>query len=491
MQGKKTHQESLFIHFQLSDHIPSDNFYRRLKGFLDLDFLYNSTSKHYGSEGQKSIDPVVFMKLMLVGYLENINSDRRIVAVSGMRMDILYFLGYDLGEALPWHSTLSRTRQLYGEAIFLDLFRQVLKLCVEKGLICGKRQAVDSALIPANASRQQMLERLVMEDASVFSRELDENAEEKPQPAKKEEDGPENRPYKSEDAVNNTHYSPSDPDARLTKKPGKPMRLYYRAQMGVDTAGHFITYIQAFKGNQADNDSLPAILEGITNNMDNHHIQVRELLADAGYSSGSAIRALIAKDIAGYIPNPGNYKPSRENEGFTYDAENDRYTCTQGVHLPFRRTVTAHNNPGVHKKVYQTRSCDCKNCPLKKGCTNAAGIKTLTDTVDKPLYDYMLRQTQSSKGRQMKLLRSATVEPVFGSLINYNGLNRINSKGLKQANKCMLVAATVYNLKKLLKHTDFRLKQAKMQVIKGLKCRFGQLLNSFSKSYDMNFLLLS
>ena len=114
MQGKKDHQEKLFIQFQLSNRIPVDNFYRRLKEMLNLDFLYQSTSRHYGKEGQKSIDPVVFMKLMLVGYLENITSDRRIVSTSKMRLDIIYFLGYDLEEVLPWHSTLSRTRKLYG-----------------------------------------------------------------------------------------------------------------------------------------------------------------------------------------------------------------------------------------------------------------------------------------------------------------------------------------------------------------------------------------
>ena len=115
MQGKKDHQEKLFIQFQLSNHVPADNFYRRLKTMLNLDFLYQSTSKHYGKEGQKSIDPVVFMKLMLVGYLENLTSDRRIVSTSSMRMDIIYFLGYNLEEKMPWHSTLSRTRKLYGD----------------------------------------------------------------------------------------------------------------------------------------------------------------------------------------------------------------------------------------------------------------------------------------------------------------------------------------------------------------------------------------
>ena len=80
MQGKKQYAEKLFTTFQLSDHIPADNFYRRLKEGLDLGWLYKSTRKYYGSEGQASIDPVVFFKLILVGYLENLNSDRRIIA---------------------------------------------------------------------------------------------------------------------------------------------------------------------------------------------------------------------------------------------------------------------------------------------------------------------------------------------------------------------------------------------------------------------------
>ena len=112
MQGKKDDQEKAVHPIPTLDYVPQDNFYRQLKSILDLSFLYDSTSKYNGKEGQKSIDPVVFMKLMLIGYLENLNSDRRIVATSRMRMDILYFLGYDLDEELPWHSTLSRTRRL-------------------------------------------------------------------------------------------------------------------------------------------------------------------------------------------------------------------------------------------------------------------------------------------------------------------------------------------------------------------------------------------
>ena len=145
MQGQKDYQEKLFNSFQLSERVPSDNFYRRLKSELDLNFLYSSTKQYYGSEGQRSIDPVVFFKLILVGYLENLNSDRKIINHAGLRLDILFFIGYDIDEELPWHSTLSRTRSLYGEEIFKELFKKVLSLCVHKGMVGGKRQAIDNA----------------------------------------------------------------------------------------------------------------------------------------------------------------------------------------------------------------------------------------------------------------------------------------------------------------------------------------------------------
>ena len=101
MQGKKTYQEKLFHTFKLSDHVPKTNFYRQLKAVLHLEFLYKETASFYGSSGQQSIDPIVFFKLCLVGYLEHIISDRKLIAHCSMRLDILYFLGFDIDEPLP------------------------------------------------------------------------------------------------------------------------------------------------------------------------------------------------------------------------------------------------------------------------------------------------------------------------------------------------------------------------------------------------------
>ncbi|GAA4431790.1 hypothetical protein GCM10023188_19690 [Pontibacter saemangeumensis] len=159
MQGKKTFKDEKELLFSLSAHVPEHNFYRQLKLQLNLDFLYELTAPLYGKCGQQSIDPVVFFKLCLVGYLENIVSDRKLLEHCGLRLDLLYFPDYQLDEPLPWHSTLSRTRQLYPEAetLFETLFDRVFSLCVEKSMVRGDTQAIDSAPVKAKASMESLL----------------------------------------------------------------------------------------------------------------------------------------------------------------------------------------------------------------------------------------------------------------------------------------------------------------------------------------------
>lgn len=156
MQGNKKYKEKLFMSFQLSERIPEHNFYRRLLEVLDFRYLYKLTKPYYGDCGRKSIDPVVFFKLCLVGYLENIISDRGLINHCSMRLDILLFLGYDLDEELPRHGTISRTRQLFPDEIFEQVFNQVFKMCVDKGMVSGHTQCVDSAPVKANASMDSL-----------------------------------------------------------------------------------------------------------------------------------------------------------------------------------------------------------------------------------------------------------------------------------------------------------------------------------------------
>jgi len=117
--------------------------------------------------------------VLLVGYLNNLDSDRRLMEHCSNRLDLRLYLGYDIDEPLPWHSTISRTRQLWGEEVFIELFRRVLGMCVEKGLVRGKRRAMDPAPMKANASMDSLVEKEVMDDGEQYADELDAGSEHK------------------------------------------------------------------------------------------------------------------------------------------------------------------------------------------------------------------------------------------------------------------------------------------------------------------------
>jgi transposase len=445
MQGCKQYSEKLFVSFQLSQRVPENNFYRRLRRAIDIDFIRLQTKHYYGTEGQQSIDPVVFFKLMLVGYLENINSDRKIIEHASMRLDILFFLGYDIEEELPWHSTLSRTRKLYEDDIFLSLFRKVLSMCISKGMVSGKRQAVDSALIKANASMDSLVEKEIIPETQAYLDQLNENDEEtRLVPQKKKQKGQYPKNLK-----NKNNYSPTDPDARISTKPGKPLHLNYLGQVSVDTQSHVICGAMADMADKRDSQSLPVILSNTIDNLKPHNITIEEVLADTNYSSANALKALEFNEIKGYIPHFGRYKPY--HEGFTYDPINDRYTCSKGVHITYRKTYFRMD--GTVKKEYRSSQVHCKVCPLKTACIGNSRQKNIQHTIDKPYYDRMYERMQTRKAKIMKKLRQSTVEPVLGTLINFLNMKRVNARGIAQANKHVLMATIAYNLKKYMNYS--------------------------------------
>lgn len=450
MQGNKHYQEKLFTNFQLSSHVPEDNFYRRLKAILPLQWLYKSTKKYYGAEGQQSIDPVVFFKLMLIGYLENLNSDRRIINAVQLRLDMLFFIGYNIDEQLPWHSTLSRTRQLYGQEVFKDLFKKVLALCIEQGMVSGKRQAIDSIAVQANASMGSLQKKEILNDADIYAKEL--GNQEAQQSGHKENSGSkklyENDTAWQKNISNNKVTSKTDKDARVSVKPGKARRLNYLAQVSVDTTEHVITQIQSDYADKKDSQCLPSLLNNVIENLKEHQLVVEEVLADGNYSSSQSLLALEQQGITGYIPNFGQYKPLRQ--GFEYSKENDCYTCIAGKQLEFNRIKENHNS-GRQMKHYKSKIKDCAACSFKAICIGKGSFKTIAVTADKELFEKMDERLQTVLAIKMKKLRSSTVEPVLGTLVNYLGMRRVNTKGIELAGKCMMMAAIAYNLKKLLK----------------------------------------
>jgi hypothetical protein len=258
---------------------------------------------------------------------------------------------------------------------------------------------------------------------------------------------------------NHTHYSATDPDARISVKPGKPRQMNYSAQTVVDTSHHVITNIQADYSDKRDSQSLAAVMEQTKENLSAYGLEVEEILADTGYSSGTALAYLEEQNLTGYIPNFGQYK--HEREGFIYNKEKDQYECIQEggnkALLPYKGTRT--DMLGFTKKGYRSSQKDCMKCPLREQCIGKAGkYKKIDDSIHKPHFDKMHQRLQSNYAKRMKKLRSSTVEPVLGTLINFTGMRRIWTRGIKGANKFMLCAAIAYNLKKWMKFESKKVK---------------------------------
>jgi IS5 family transposase len=412
-----------------------------------------------------------------------------------MRLDILFFLGYDLDEELPWHSTISRTRALYGEEVFKELFSKVLSLCVSKHMLSGRRQAIDSAYVKANASMDSLVEKEIIEDGEHYLDELQHDdygkvIEQHPNVMEDDRDNdtitrsrnkstqehhswkgeaykdmPKGRTVNKDDesirpkfVSNHTHYSTTDRDARVSVKPGKPRQLNYSMQTAVDMSSHVITNVEAHLADRRDSECLSQVLQNTITNLSEQELQVEEIACDTGYSSSKALQACVDRNITAYIPNFGQYKSSRE--GFVFDEAHNRYTCTaKGVHLPYKKTYG--DKKGYYKKQYRSSAKDCGHCPLRTSCIGGrADYKKIEDTVDKHLYDQMHLRLQTPYAKGMKKLRQATVEPVLGTLINFMGIRRIWTRGLQNANKFMLGAAVAYNLKKWMHYTEQNRKTA-------------------------------
>lgn len=511
MQGKKNFTPQLFVSVNLIDMVPKDNFYLKLSKTLDLQFLYKATKLYYGKDGQASIDPVVFYKILIVGYLNNLNSDRSLINFCADSLSIRLFLGYDVHEALPWHSTISRTRALYGEEIFLDLFKKVLAMCVSKGMVQGKRQAIDSVFIKANASMDSLLEKEILDDASAFVDELEQNSEFKVTSTRKKlveqhhswkEEAYKNMPnatgvdkmdehgnlIRPKYLSNHTHFSPTDKDAKISVKPGKARQLNYFGQIAVDCANHVITGACSDFADKRDSQCLRKITELTQRNLNQNDIELQELLADGGYSSGEALEYLHQKKINAYIPNFGQYKPTRK--GFVFNKLQNHYQCTQkggnNAILLFKGEKT--DSKGYAKNTYRSSETDCKACPLREACCGkVTKYKKLDDSIHKHHYDRMHQKLSQNPqyAKKMVRVRSKTVEPVIGTLVNFTSMKRVNTRGIKNANKHVLMASLTYNLKKYLRFVT-----KKQSILTQVATKKVKQANTFLKTQLYEFISL-
>src|SRR5215212_10296305 len=159
MPGHKVREFKLLSGICLEDLVPEDNFYRKVERSIDPSFVRELAAEFYSNIGRTSIDPVVFFKLQLIAFFEGIRSERQLMETVNLNLAHRWFIGYDLDEPVPDHSSLSKIRERYGLEIFQLFFERIVELCIQAGLVWGEELYIDSTKVQANANVNQMIDR--------------------------------------------------------------------------------------------------------------------------------------------------------------------------------------------------------------------------------------------------------------------------------------------------------------------------------------------
>jgi transposase len=471
MMGIKVNQAKMFYHFSLSQRVPEDHFLRTVADLLDLRFVRELVADKYSHTGQRSIDPEVLFKMMLVGYFYGITSERRLAEEISLNMAYMWYLGYDLDEPTPHHSVISKARTRYGKEVFQRFFNRILEECVKAGLVRGEKVFMDSTHIRADASLKSLVPRLEAVEPKYSSQEFvdkvfSENAA-PPEEKEKEEDPPSSEGSGTRKSCSNkTHVSKTDPEASVVSHGQKlPLQMAYKEHFTVDSTARVITAVEVTPAHIGDESQLEPLLE-------QQPVCVKEVGADSKYGTCSNYKYLLEHGILPSIPpwNPGSpskaarFSPKR----FTYDIPSDAYTCPAGKKLT-RTTDTVHNN--CH--TYHAKKNDCHACLLRTRCVSVkVGVRHIFRTVHQDYKDRALEHLSTEQAKQTLRQRKTYAEWINAESKTRHGLRRAMFRGLCKVTMQVLMTASVQNIKRLITH-----KSIPILVFKELSCLFSQFLS--------------
>jgi transposase len=464
MLGKKKLQAKLMYNVTIDDLVPEDNIYRQIDKFLDLRFVYKECEKLYGKTGKPSIDPLVFFKLELFGYLENIISDRELIRKASDSLAARYFIGYDIDEKLPWHSTISRTRGLISKEAFENIFSKILEFCYQSGLIGGKHQSIDSTLVKANASLDSLERReprltikeyinktyetnKEQEDVDCEGKGDVEQKSSEDQKADLRIENVAKKSVKKKGGSNQDYESKTDPDSRIASKPGKLSGLYYSTHYSADSKKKVITDVYTTYADRRDSVVLPEVYERVEKRLSQLGFTIEELSADKGYCSGRNLREFERRNIRAYIPtkeyvNTSGKINSRE---FIFNEEKNVFICPNHKELVF----SAYDKQKQRNR-YRANQRNCFECPLKTKCCSRGKSRSVSQTIYYKEYQRLEQRLQTQEAKRASKIRKVVSEGLFAEAKMYNGLRKFMTKRIEKAQKRSYMIASVQNLKRLL-----------------------------------------
>ena len=437
MMGHHARSEALFYYFRLDDNIPENHLLRLIDKHISFDFVRERLKQSYSDMGRPSIDPELLLRILLIGYLYGITSERRLVEELRMHLAWRWFTGLGFDQEIPHHSTFSKNRhgRFQESKLFEQLFEQIVQQCLEVGLVEGKQLSVDGTFVEANAAKESRVPREQLAEAAQVNHTVRQYLKEL------EEQNPVEEPVHKQDQVSTT-----DPDSTYATKGGTSARLGYYNNYLVDNHSCVVVGVQATAARMSQETvAAQDMIDRFARWQGREPVSV---VADATYGNGEFVQWLTERDITFYMrtrdsihrKNSPFYGPER----FTYQAESNSYRCPAGQQLNY---VGLNVRNRTHAYIGNRKRCGA--CPLKAQCTSGkykylaihmheGARQHARSLVATPAFAHAQRQRKK-------------VEALFAELKNQIGLRRLRLRRLKFVREQFFLAAAAQNLKRLVR----------------------------------------
>ena len=360
-----------------------------------------------------------------------------------------WFIGYDIDEPVPNHSSLSKIRERFGLKVFQLFFERIVELCIEAGPVWGEELYFDSTKVQADANVNGMIDRATYE----AQEHLDQLFAEALSPF-----GRLVAKYNGKrlSGIRKPHYqrltddqvSPIDPDAApMQASQGGSAWLGYRDHYVVD-GGKARIILSALVTPASITDNIP-LLDLVDWVRFRWTIAPKLAVGDTRYGTVPNIVGLEEHGIKAYLPTSDfsqrtQYYPAKL---FLYDAEQDHYVCPQGQILPLASRRTSEQ-----VLIYKPKAKVCNTCPVKSKCTGSKSGRHIFRSFFQEVLDKVETYRQSEAYLKAIRKRSLWVEPLFGEAKEFHGLRRFRLRRLRKVNIEGVMVAAGQNLKRLVTH---------------------------------------
>jgi transposase len=441
----------------LEELVPPGHLLRLIDRYIEFDFIRDATAHLYcENNGRPAIDPVQLFKMLFIGYLFGVRSERQLVKEIQVNVAYRWFLGLSLTDKVADASTLSqnRRRRFDGTDIEQVIFDRIVEQAMAHGLIGGQALYTDSTHLKANANKRRHTVHEVTQSPMAYLDELNAAID-----ADREAHGKAPLKDKAESPVTKpTKVSDTDPDAGYMVRDQKPEGFFYLDHRTVDGKHNLITDTHVTPGNV--HDSRP-YLERLDRQCERFGLSPQVVGLDAGYNTAAVCHGLVARGIAGVLgyKRPHGLKGQFQRRQFDYDAERDAYRCPEGQWLLYSTT----NRTGYRE--YKSDPSRCRNCPALKQCTRSRNHqKVMTRHVWEADREALDANRLTDWGKHVYERRRETVERSFADAKQLHGHRYARYRGLRRVSGQSLLAAACQNMKKIA-----RLRAALLRHVRALR----------------------